>query len=94
MAVPIVSELSDMFNAIDAGAMSCMLAKLSVEKCLSSRLDETRQSLHVRLSGALKEFRLLNSSAALRTPNKLIYPETCKYLPIWTLGLMKCAAFR
>ena len=47
-----------------------------------------------RLSGALKEFRIMNANAALRTPNKLIFPETYKYLPIWTLGLMKCAAFR
>ncbi|GIL72053.1 hypothetical protein Vretimale_545 [Volvox reticuliferus] len=94
MAVPVVSELSDLYNVTDAGAMACMMAKLSVEKYLSSRLDETRQSLHLRLSGALKEFRLMNSSAAARTPNKLIFPETYKYLPIWTLGLMKCAAFR
>ncbi|EFJ52467.1 hypothetical protein VOLCADRAFT_72688 [Volvox carteri f. nagariensis] len=94
MAVPVVSELSDLYNNTDAGAMSCMLAKLSVEKYLSSRLDETRQSLHLRLSGALKEFRLMNASAAMRTPNKFIFPETYKYLPIWTLGLMKCAAFR
>ncbi|GLI64093.1 hypothetical protein VaNZ11_007265, partial [Volvox africanus] len=94
MAVPVVSELSDLYNATDAGAMACMMAKLSVEKYLSSRLDETRQSLHLRLSGALKEFRLMNSSAAARTTNKLIFPETYKYLPIWTLGLMKCAAFR
>lgn len=36
----------------------------------------------------------MNANAALRTPNKLIFPETYKYLPIWTLGLMKCAAFR
>eukprot|EP00198_Chlamydomonas_reinhardtii_P012637 XP_001701974.1 COP-II coat subunit [Chlamydomonas reinhardtii] len=94
MAVPIVSELADMFAATDAGAMTTMMAKLSVEKYLSSRLDETRQSLHARLSGALKEFRIMNANAALRTPNKLIFPETYKYLPIWTLGLMKCAAFR
>lgn len=51
MAVPIVSELADMFAATDAGAMTTMMAKLSVEKYLSSRLDETRQSLHARCGG-------------------------------------------
>ncbi|GLC34598.1 hypothetical protein PLESTB_001244000 [Pleodorina starrii] len=94
MAVPVVSELSELYSATDAGAMACMLAKLSVEKYLTARLDETRTALHTRLAGALKEFRLINSSAAARTPNRLIFPETFKYLPIWTLGLMKCAAFR
>ncbi len=94
MAVPVVSELSELYSATDAGAMACMLAKLSVEKYLTARLDETRQSLHARLSNALKEFRLMNSSAAVRTPNKLIFPDTYRYLPIWTLSLMKCSAFR
>ncbi|KAG2501036.1 hypothetical protein HYH03_000855 [Edaphochlamys debaryana] len=94
MAVPVVNELADLFTSTDVGTMTCMLAKLSVEKYLTARLDETRQAVHSKLSGALKEFRIMNANAALRTPNKLIFPETYKYLPIWCLGLMKCAAFR
>lgn len=93
MAVPVVSELSELYAATDCAAMATMLAKLSVEKNLTARLDETRQALHARLSAALREFRLMNA-AAIRQPNKLIFPETYKYLPIWCLGLQKCAAFR
>jgi protein transport protein SEC24 len=62
--------------------------------CPRSRLDETRQALFTRLSAALREFRFMNANAALRQPNKLIFPETYKYMPIFTLGLVKCAALR
>lgn len=42
----------------------------------------------------MKEFRLLNASAASRLPNKLLFPDSLSYLPIWALGAMKCAALR
>eukprot|EP00798_Chlamydomonas_sp_ICE-L_P002520 gene2520-5473_t len=41
---------------------------------------------------SMKEFRILNASVASRTPNKLIYPESLRYLPLWSLGLLKSAA--
>jgi hypothetical protein len=49
MCVPITTELSDMYRAADAGATAAMLAKLSVEKSLQSRLDETRLQVQTKV---------------------------------------------
>ena len=93
MAVPMIGELNELYKGADSGALACMVAKLAVEKSLTSRLDETRQALQARLMAALKEFRLLHG-ASVRTPNRLIFPDTLKYLPLWTLGILKSAALR
>lgn len=49
LCVPITSELSDMYRAADAGATAAMLAKLSVERSLGARLDETRLQLQSKV---------------------------------------------
>ncbi|MEW5302407.1 MAG: hypothetical protein WDW36_005198 [Sanguina aurantia] len=93
MAVPVVQELSEMYKAADGAALACLMAKLAVEKSLCARLDETRGSVTTKLVSALKEFRLMHASS-LRQSNKIIYPDTLKYLPLWCLGITKSAALR
>lgn len=48
MAIPVVSELSQLFTAVDAAATATLLAKLAVEKSYSAKLDEARNALLVR----------------------------------------------
>lgn len=48
MAIPIVTDLSEMYRAADGGAIATMLAKLGVEKSLTAKLEDTRQALQVR----------------------------------------------
>ena len=54
LSVPIVTDLADLYNGADAAALACLTAKLAVEKCLVSRLEETRQMVQqkVRWRGA------------------------------------------
>jgi len=94
MSVPVVNELGDLYRAADAAASAALLAKLAVERSLGSRLDETRAQLQQKVAAALKEFRLLNASAASRLPSKLLFPDTLRHLPLWALGAIKCAALR
>lgn len=94
MSVPVVNELGDLYRAADAAASAALLAKLAVERSLGSRLDETRAQLQQKVAAALKEFRLLNASAASRLPSKLLFPDTLRHLPLWALGAIKCATLR
>lgn len=59
--MPVVTELADLYRAADGSALACMLAKLAVEKSLTSRLDETRTALQARVLSTLKEFRLMHA---------------------------------
>jgi hypothetical protein len=52
-----------------------------------------RFSVQLKLSAALKEYRLLHGSQ-LRSPGALIYPSSLRYLAAYVLGLLKSTAFR
>ena len=49
LAVPIVSDVPEMYNGADSAALACMTAKLAVEKCLLSKLEETRQMVQQKV---------------------------------------------
>jgi len=93
LAVPVVNELSDMFRAVDGGAMAVMVAKLAIERSYNARLEECRASCVAKVVTALKEYRSLHPGAS-RAYGRLVYPDCCALLPLFVLALTKCAALR
>jgi protein transport protein SEC24 len=65
----------------------------AVEKTLQSKLEDSRQATQQRLVRSLREYRNL-FSVQNRTSNRLIYPESLKLLPLYTLGILKNVALR
>lgn len=53
MSVPVVSELADLYRATDGVAMATLNAMLTVERSLTSKLDDARNSLHARVRRCL-----------------------------------------
>jgi len=94
LAVPVVTELDEMYRGVDGAAAATLLAKLIVEKTLTSRLEESRQVVSQRLSAALKEFRILQANALRTAPNRIAFPEAMRYVMLWGLGLIKSNALR
>lgn len=94
VAVPVVTDLMEMFRTCDGAAMSAVLAHLAVEKSLGARLQDARDMVQQRVVGALREFRLLYSAQSRFITNKLIYPEGLRMLPLWSLAISKCGALR
>ncbi|KAK9828118.1 hypothetical protein WJX81_006860 [Elliptochloris bilobata] len=96
VAFPVVQDVNELFRATDAAATAALLAKLAVEKSYSSKLDETRAAIQHKLSMALKEFRVMHAAASRGNlpHHQLIYPPSLRYLPVWTLGIMKSTALR
>lgn len=64
-----------------------------VEPEMSASLALAVVAMQGKLSGALKEYRLLHG-AHVRNPGALIYPSTLRYLPPYVLGLIRTTAFR
>ena len=64
--------------------MAAFLTRLGVERALTARLQDAREAVQVKLASALKEFRLLNTSAA-RAFNRLIFPDRMRLVPLFTL---------
>ena len=64
LALPIVSDLADLYRSVDGGATAAMLAKLAVEKAYGARLDETRAAIQHKVGLALREYRLAHASSS------------------------------
>ena len=94
-ALPIVSEMIDLYKGCDAGCTIALMGKVSVEKSYSSKLDVVRGNLQQMLTNALKEYRLLHMrGTSSLSPGSMVLPERLKSLPVLTLGLLKSAALR
>lgn len=82
-----------MYKTADAAALSTLLIKLGVERSQNTRLDDCRRAIEGKLVAGLREYRSMHSSH-FRGINKLIYPDSLKYLPLWVLGILKSSALR
>lgn len=93
MAVPVVSDLGEMYKAADGAACASLLSRLAVEKSLTARLEDARQAVAARVLAVLKEYKGLYATAH-RMPNKLVLPEGLKLVALYALAIMKSKALR
>jgi protein transport protein SEC24 len=95
-AIPVVSDLLELYKATDCGAVAALLAKTSVERSLSAKLDDVRAQVQQRLAAAMREYRMLHMRGMPGgpPPGSLVLPERLKSLPVLVLGLLKTAALR
>jgi len=93
MAVPVVTDIAEMYRAVDGGAMGAFMARLGAERSLTVRLQDAREAVMSKLVATLREFKLLNTQAS-RAFNRLIYPESMKLLPLFMFAACKSSALR
>ena len=93
MRIPVVTSVFAMFNHADAVGSVTTLAKLGVDKAMSSRLDETRDVMEKKVISQLQEFKSVHQSH-FRQGAHLAYPRTLRNLLPWTHGLLRSNAFR
>ncbi|CAI0437424.1 unnamed protein product [Linum tenue] len=92
-AAPVVSDLGEMYRQADTGAIVSMLSRLAIEKTMSSKLEDVRSNVHLRIVKALREYRNLYA-VQHRLGGRLIYPESLKFLPLYGLALCKSTPLR
>ncbi|CAH9115403.1 unnamed protein product [Cuscuta epithymum] len=92
-AAPVVAELGEMYRLADTGAIVSLFSRLAIEKTLSSKLEEARSSVHLRIVKALREYRNLYA-VQHRLGGRMIYPESLKLLPLYGLALSKSTPLR
>ncbi|KAK9125151.1 hypothetical protein Scep_013997 [Stephania cephalantha] len=92
-AAPVVTDLGDMYRQADVGAIMSLFSRLAIEKTLSYKLEDARQSVQLRIVKALKEYRNLYA-VQHRLAGRLIYPESLKFLPLYGLALLKSIPLR
>ncbi|KAK7397085.1 hypothetical protein VNO78_18252 [Psophocarpus tetragonolobus] len=93
MAVPVVTELADIYRLADTGAIVSLLSRLAIEKTLSQKLEDARTAVQLRIVKALREYRNLYA-VQHRLANRMIYPESLKFLMLYGLALCRSTALR
>ncbi|KAJ4838143.1 hypothetical protein Tsubulata_035230 [Turnera subulata] len=92
-AAPVVSDLGEMYRQADTGAIVSLFSRLAIEKTLSHKLEDGRNSVQLRIVKAFREYRNLYS-VQHRLGNRMIYPESLKFLPLYGLALCKSTPLR
>ncbi|KAF7818002.1 protein transport protein Sec24-like [Senna tora] len=92
-AAPVVTDLGEMYRLADTGAIVSLLSRLAIEKTLSNKLEDARNAVQLRIVKALREYRNLYA-VQHRLANRMIYPESLKFLPLYGLALSKSTPLR
>lgn len=92
-AAPVVSDLGEMYRQADIGAIFSLFCRLAIEKTLSQKLEDARNSVQQRIVKALREYRNLHA-VQHRLGGRMIYPESLKFLPLYGLALCKSTPLR
>ena len=87
LALPIVSDLGALFKNSDAQAIAALMAKMTVERALTSKLQEAREALVKMTVDIFKVFR--NKFASSQGQGMLLAPGPLRLLPLLVLALLK-----
>ncbi|KAK2975141.1 hypothetical protein RJ640_010821 [Escallonia rubra] len=92
-AAPVVTELGEMYRQADTGAIVSLFSRLAIEKSLSYKLEEARNSVQQRIVKALREYRNLYA-VQHRVGSRMIFPESLRFFILYGLALCKSAPIR
>ncbi|GFP97984.1 protein transport protein sec24-like at3g07100 [Phtheirospermum japonicum] len=92
-AAPVVADLGEMYRLADTGAIISLFSRLAIEKTLSTKLEEARNAIQLRIVKALREYKNLYA-VQHRLSGRMIYPESLKFLPLYGLALCKSIPLR
>ncbi|MBA0861631.1 hypothetical protein Goshw_029833 [Gossypium schwendimanii] len=87
-AAPVVTDLGEMYRQADTGAIFSLFCRLAIEKTLTNKLEDARNSLKLRIVKALREYRNLYA-VQHRLGSRMIYPDSLKFLCLYGLALSK-----
>ncbi|KAJ3208910.1 COPII subunit [Dinochytrium kinnereticum] len=92
LAVPITTNMADVFASADQYAIAALLAKKGIERSLISKIEDARDAITYKLNEIIAAYRTAFSSSGQAA--QLILPKNLKLLPVLILGLLKTTAFR
>lgn len=92
--IPVVDKLEDLFYYVDLHALVNCIAKKALTPSLESSLAKGRQLIETACKDILIAYRksIRNYNVSLAREEE--YPDTLRYLPMMTLCLLKCPAFK
>lgn len=94
LALPTTSVLSEMYGSVDEIALTSYLASKTVEKTLSHKLEDARDSITNQLTKILIAYKDSMTSSGAGANSQLAICDNMKMFPLLCLGLLKNVAIR
>lgn len=92
LCVPVTENLDDVFHNADQQAITCLIAKMAVDRSTEKSLSDAREAFFNAISDSLSAFKLGCSS--YNGPGTMLCPLSLKVFPLYILATLKHAAFR
>ncbi|KAI0052070.1 CPII coat sec24 protein [Auriscalpium vulgare] len=93
-ALPITSNLSEVFASADQVAIATLLANKAVERSITHKLEDARDAVLNRLIEILQAYKTSMTAAGAGASAQLTVSDNLKMLPVLVLGLLKNVGIR
>ncbi|KAI0792427.1 protein transporter SEC24 [Abortiporus biennis] len=93
-AVPVTSNLSEVFASADQVAIATLLANKAVERSITHKLEDARDALFNKMVEILIAYKSSMTAAGAGASAQLAVSENLKMLPVLVLGLLKSVGIR
>lgn len=88
-ALPTTSNLSEVFASADQVAIATLLANKAVERCITHKLEDSRDALFNKMVEILQAYKASMTAAGAGASAQLAISDNLKMLPVLVLGLLK-----
>ncbi|XP_050058560.1 mucin-12 isoform X1 [Aphis gossypii] len=92
LCIPVTENLDDVFHNADQQAITCLIAKMAVDRSTEKSLSDAREAFFNAISDSLSAYKLGCSSFS--GPGTMLSPLSLKVFPLYILATLKHAAFR
>lgn len=90
LAIPVTTQLIDIFNSADLEAITNLMGKMAVEKILDTNLKDAREALVNKLASILAVYRVAAAGRVTgAAAGQLMTPDSLRQLPLFILALIK-----
>ncbi|KAI0087345.1 protein transporter SEC24 [Irpex rosettiformis] len=93
-ALPTTGNLSEVFASADQVAIATLLANKAVERCITHKLEDSRDALFNKTVEILTAYKASMTAAGAGASAQLAVSENLKMLPVLVLGLLKNVGIR
>ncbi len=81
LALPVTANLADLYASASAPALANLLAKMAVERALTSKLEDARDALVNKLVEILQTYKLSFATNAMASQVRWAEPACCARRP-------------
>lgn len=91
LCLPVVNQLTDVYAGADVQAITCLLANMAIDRCVTASLQDARDAL---VNAVVDSLSCYKSTVSNLQQNGLIAPAALRLFPLYIQALLKQKALR